>query len=75
MGIFLNSRGGGFQGAIKWEDGTVYNVPTQGILGQLTTRAAVIGILQKGETKTFEYILPNGSAAPVLIGFVPTSYF
>ncbi|MBE6024234.1 MAG: hypothetical protein E7231_13790 [Cellulosilyticum sp.] len=75
MGIFLNSRGGGFQGAIKWVDGTVYNVPTQGILGQLTTRAAVIGILQKGETKTFEYILPNGSAAPVLIGFVPTSYF
>ena len=75
MGIFLNSRGGGIQGAIKWEDGNVYNVPTQGMLAHLTTRAAVIGTIKKGETKTFEYILPNGSSAPVLIGFVPASQF
>lgn len=75
MGIFLNSRGGGLQGAIKWDDGSVYNVPTQGILAQVSTRAAVIGTIKKGETKTFEYILPNGSSAPVLIGFVPTSFF
>lgn len=75
MGIFLNSRGSGIQGAIKWEDGKVYNVPSQGMLAQLTTRAASIGTIKKGETKTFEYILPNGSSAPVLIGFVPSSKF
>lgn len=75
MGIFLNSRGGGIQGAIKWEDGNVFNVPKQGILAQVSTRAAVIGTIKKGETKTFEYILPNGSSAPVLIGFVPKSCF
>ncbi len=75
MGIFLNSRGSGIQGAIKWEDGSVYNVPTQGLLAQVSTRAAVIGMIKKGETKTFEYILPNGSSAPVLIGFVPASQF
>ena len=75
MGIFLNSRGGGIQGAIKWEDGKVFNVPKQGILAQVSTRAAVIGTIKKGETKTFEYILPNGSSAPVLIGFVPKSCF
>ena len=75
MGIFLNSRGSGIQGAIKWEDGSVYNVPGQGILAQVSTRAAVIGTIKKGETKTFEYILPNGSSAPILIGFVPASQF
>ncbi|MBP3889099.1 MAG: hypothetical protein J6F30_15865 [Cellulosilyticum sp.] len=75
MGIFLNSRGTGIQGAIKWEDGSVYNVPGQGMLAQVSTRAAIIGTIKKGETKTFEYILPNGSSAPILIGFVPDSQF
>ena len=75
MGIFLNSRGGGIQGVIKWDDGSVYNVPKQGLLAQVSTRAAVIGTIKKGETKTFEYILPNGSSAPILIGFVPASQF
>lgn len=75
MGIFLNSRGSGIQGVIKWDDGTVYNVPSQGMLAQVSTRAAVIGTIKKGETKTFEFILPNGSSAPILIGFVPESQY
>lgn len=75
MGIILNSRGSGIRGAISWGNGEVYNVPVTGALSKTTRRAAVIGVIKKGETKTLEYMLPNGSSAPILIGFIPESFW
>ena len=69
--VLLNSRGAGIQGAIKWNGEGVYNVPKQGALFQTTKKAVLLGHIKKGETKTFEYILPNGSSAPILIAFLP----
>ena len=74
MGVILNNRGGMFQGAIKWND-TVYNMPGKGTFVGTTTKAVVMGVIKKGETVTIEYLLPNGSAAPTLIGFIPRSYW
>lgn len=71
-GVILNNRGGTFKGAIKWND-TVYNVPIEGSFSGTTTKAVVLGTIKAGETVTIEYILPNGSAAPTLIGFIPKS--
>ena len=73
MGIILNNRGGIFQGAIKWQGENVYNMPGNGSFNGTTTKAVVMGTIKKGETKTFEYLLPNGSATPTLIGFIPKS--
>lgn len=70
MGVILNNRGGSFQGAVKWND-IVYNMPGKGTFSGTTTKAVVLGVVKKGETVTIEYILPNGSAAPTLIGFIP----
>lgn len=75
MGIILNPRGTVFKGAIKWENEGVYNVPETGTFSRNTVKSAVLGTIKKGETKTFEYMLPNGSSAPVLIGFIPTAYW
>lgn len=72
-GIILNNRGGIFQGAIKWEDDKVYNMPGYGSFNGTTTKAVVMGTIKKGETRTFEYLLPNGSATPTLIGFIPAT--
>lgn len=71
-GVILNNRGGTFQGAIKWND-IVYNMPGKGTFSGTTTKAVVMGVIKKGETVTIEYLLPNGSAAPTLIGFIPKS--
>ena len=73
MGVILNNRGGIFQGAIKWQGEGVYNMPGNGSFNGTTTKAVVMGTIKKGETKTFEYLLPNGSATPTLIGFIPKS--
>ena len=71
-GVILNNRGGTFQGAIKWNN-TVYNMPGKGTFSGTTTKSVVMGVIKKGETVTIEYLLPNGSAAPTLIGFIPKS--
>ena len=72
MGVILNNRGGTFQGAVKWNN-QVYNMPGRGTFTGTTTKAVVLGTIKKGETVTIEYLLPNGSAAPTLIGFIPKS--
>ena len=74
MGVILNNRGGIFQGAVKWND-TVHNMPGKGTFSGTTTKAVVLGTIKKGETVTIEYLLPNGSAAPTLIGFIPKKYW
>lgn len=76
-GVILNPRATNFRGAIKWDDDTskVYNIPETGSFTADTSKAAVLGVIKAGETRTFEYMLPNGSAAPVLIGFIPRAYW
>lgn len=75
-GVILNPRATNFRGAIKWLDtGKVYNIPETGAFTADTSKAAVLGIIKAGQTRTFEYMLPNGSAAPVLIGFIPKDYW
>ncbi len=71
MGIILNPRGNIFRGAVKWEGENTYMIPAKGFFGGDTTKAVVLGTIKAGETKEFEYMLPNGSSAPVLIGFIP----
>ena len=71
-GVILNNRGGIFQGAIRWNN-TVHNMPGKGTFNGTTTKSVVMGVIKKGETVTIEYLLPNGSAAPTLIGFIPKS--
>lgn len=73
--VILNNRGGTYKGAIKWQNEGVYNMPAEGTFLGTTTKAAYMGMIKAGETKTFEYLLPNGSAAPTLIGFIPKSHW
>lgn len=75
MGILLNPRANVFRGAVEWEGIGVYNIPTTGTIFSNTAKSVCLGTIKAGETKTFEYMLPNGSSAPVLIGFIPRSYW
>lgn len=74
-GIILNPRANVFRGAIEWKGAGVYNIPAIGTIFNNKDKAISLGMIKAGETKTFEYMLPNGSAAPVLIGFIPRSYW
>ncbi len=76
-GIILNPRATNFRGAIKWDGDTtkVYNIPETGSFTADTSKAAVLGVIKAGETRTLEYMLPNGSASPILLGFIPKEYW
>ena len=76
MGIILNPRADIFRGAIKWEGQGVYNAPNNnGAIISNKSKAISLGTIRAGETKTLEYMLPNGSSAPVVIAFIPQSYW
>lgn len=72
-GVILNPRGGLFRGAVRWNESASYLAPAKGFFSTSSTKAVMLGVIKKGETKVLEYVLPNGSAAPVLIGFIPES--
>ena len=74
-GIILNPRADMFRGAIEWQGVGVYNIPKIGNIYSNTAKAVSLGTINAGETKTIEYMLPNGSSAPVLLGFIPKSYW
>ena len=74
-GIILNPRADMFRGAIEWQGLGVYNIPTVGNIYSNTAKAVSLGTIKAGETRTIEYMLPNGSSAPVLLGFIPQSYW
>ena len=74
MGIILNARGGAFQGAILWGQNKVFNIPSEEILSNKKI-AALVGMVKENEANQFAYMLPNGSAAPVLFGFIPQQYW
>lgn len=66
--IILCPRGGVFQGVMRWEDGTLCLVERSHAFKK-EKECIKIGELKKGETKQLDYMLPNGSAAPALLGF------
>lgn len=70
-GIILNPRADIFRGAVKWAGEEALLAPSYGYFMNTSKKAVVLGVLKAGETKTLEYMLPNGSSAPVLIGFMP----
>lgn len=72
-GIILNPRADVFRGAIKWVDTDTYLAPNAGYFMGQNKKAVLLGVIKKGETRVLEYMLPNGSSAPVLLGFIPKS--
>jgi hypothetical protein len=74
MGVILNARGGAYQGAIKWGNNKVFDSPKEEVLSNKKI-ATLIGMIKANEPNQFLYMLPNGSAAPVLFGFVPQKFW
>lgn len=70
--VILNPRGNMFRGAVKWEGVGAYLAPKYGYFPGLG-RAAYLGVIKSGETKELVYMLPCGSSAPIVIGFIPES--
>lgn len=66
--IFVNCRGGAFRGFIGWPDGINRTVSSYG-----PHDARYLGRIPGGESTTIRYMLANGSASPVQLGFVPRS--
>ncbi|WP_070000285.1 hypothetical protein [Cellulosilyticum sp. I15G10I2] len=74
MGIILNARGGAYRGAIKWHNGRVFDSPTEEVLSSKKI-ATLVGMVKANTPNQFVYMLPNGSSAPVLFGFVPQRFW
>jgi len=74
IGIVLNARGGAYLGAIKGWDGKVFDSPREEVLSDKKI-ATLIGMIKANAPNQFVYMLPNGSAAPVLFGFVPQKFW
>ncbi len=66
--VFICPRGGIFQGMIQWDDGQICYIKRPHFF-KVNKERISIGSIKKGEIKTLKYFLPNGSAAPVLLGF------
>lgn len=66
--VILCPRGGVFRGVVRWGNGSLHLVERSHSFKQ-EKECIEIGKLKKGETKQLDYMLPNGSAAPVLLGF------
>lgn len=66
--VFICPRGGIFQGMVRWDDGQLVYIKKPHFF-KINKERVSIGKIKKGEVKTFDYFLPNGSAAPVLLGF------
>jgi len=66
--MFISPRGGIFEGVIRCETNQLIPIVRTHVF---KTKKEMIPIahLKAGSCETFEYMLPNGSAAPVLIGF------
>lgn len=70
MGIILNARGGYYLGGVKWNKNKVFEVPNEEVLSTQKV-AALVGLIKSGATNEMVYMLPNGSSAPILFGFIP----
>lgn len=72
IGVIANARGGSILGALKWNKSKVFKIPSEDVLSSQTV-AALVGTIKKGESNEIIYMLPNGSSAPILFGFIPKS--
>lgn len=72
IGVILNARGGAYKGGIKWNHQKIFKVPREQVLKQQEI-AALVGSLKKNTKNEITYMLPNGSSAPLLFGFIPQS--
>ncbi|MBE6023581.1 MAG: hypothetical protein E7231_10160 [Cellulosilyticum sp.] len=72
IGVIANARGGNILGALKWNKTKVFNIPNEDILSSKTV-AALVGNIKANTTNEIVYMLPNGSSAPILFGFIPKS--
>jgi len=66
--VFICPRGGIFQGMVRWDDGQICYIKRPHVF-KVNKERIPIGTMKQGEIKTLEYFLPNGSAAPILLGF------
>ncbi|MEI7885719.1 MAG: copper amine oxidase N-terminal domain-containing protein [Clostridia bacterium] len=73
--VILNPRGNVYNGAIKWNDSTPFLAPSDGYFFGGKDRASFLGIIEAGQTRDFTYMLPNGSASPILFAFIPDTYW
>ncbi|KAF1085056.1 hypothetical protein SPSYN_01192 [Sporotomaculum syntrophicum] len=69
-GVMLNPRGSIFKAAFQAADGQVYKVPETGHFTGLQ-KAAILGVLEAGQTKEFIYTPPSGSDTPLIIALLP----
>ncbi len=65
--IYICPRGGIFQGKVSWEKGGIETIKRSHSFKTIK-EAIKVGEIANGEIKTLYYCLPNGSAAPILIG-------
>lgn len=72
IGVIANARGGNILGALKWNKSKVFNIPNEGVLSSQTV-AALVGTVKANSENELIYMLPNGSSAPMLFGFIPKS--
>lgn len=72
IGVIANARGGNILGALKWNKNKVFNIPNEDVLSSQTV-AALVGTVKANHSNEIVYILPNGSSAPMLFGFIPKS--
>ncbi|HHX62972.1 MAG TPA: copper amine oxidase N-terminal domain-containing protein [Epulopiscium sp.] len=74
-GIILNPRAGVFRGAVRWDGTKSYLAPSKGYFTGHNSKAVMLGVIKAGETRRLDYVLPNGSASPVLLGFIPKDHW
>lgn len=70
IGVVANARGGQILGALKWNNSKIFNMPNEDVLSSKTV-AALVGLMKASTTNEITYMLPNGSSAPILFGFIP----
>lgn len=72
LGVVANARGGKILGALKWNSSKVFRIPNDDVLSSQTV-AALVGTIDAESNNEIVYMLPNGSSAPILFGFIPKS--
>jgi len=70
IGVIINARGGSYLGGVRWNGNKVFAVPNEDILSTQKV-AALVGLIRANTTNEIVYMLPNGSSAPILFGFIP----
>lgn len=71
-GVLFNVRSNIYKGAISYTGNRAYLMPENGFVTGVQ-QSFVAGIVNKQKMSELIYVLPNGSAAPVLFCFIPKS--